>query len=441
MSTIITIPRKYRFKIDKELNQDIPAQQGDLRTRLIHFHLMKEESQFELSNVASVECFGVKSDNVKIYNRCVIEDVENGVISVELNGDILSTAGVVRMQLTLRGFAGEILSTTIFNVIVKKTLRNDHFESLESCDVLDNLIRETEATLDYFKDCFSKSELDRQNTFNTNENERENEFTTNEVDRQIHFEALTSDYENRINQMVIGKQQDLEVIDSRTSTTKGVTFSNLNARLEDIENIDNTQNGEIASLKNNQTNHDNRISGVETKTQENKDSITQLENTIGGIINGDVGIGNADTLDGHDSTYFATAQDFSNIINGTQKVGNADTLDGHDSTYFAKASHGHGWVEISDKPSSFPPSNHEHSWSSITGKPSQFTPASHEHSQYSKNGHGHGWSDISGKPSSYPPSGHTHTIWEITDYHHQHWSWNAPTSSDGKNGDLWFQLG
>lgn len=97
--------------------------------------------------------------------------------------------------------------------------------------------------------------------------------------------------------------------------------------------------------KNNQTNHDNRISGVETKVQENKDSITQLENTIGGIINGDVGIGNA------------------------------DTLDGHDSTYFSKASHGHGLVEISDKPSSLPPSNHEHSWPSITGKPSSYPPS------------------------------------------------------------------
>lgn len=37
------------------------------------------------------------------------------------------------------------------------------------------------------------------------------------------------------------------------------------------------------------------------------------------------------------------------------------------------------WGQISNKPSSFPPSSHSHAWSTITGKPSTYPPASHTH--------------------------------------------------------------
>lgn len=434
MSTIITRPRKYRLKIDETLDQYIPAQQGDVRTRIIHFYLMKEEAQFMLNEVSSVECFGIKPDGVKIFNTCVIEDIEKGVVSVDLNKDVLSTVGDIQMQLTLRGFGGEVLSTTVFYVRVNKSLKNEYLESLESCDVLDALIKETEITLDKLKETFSSNEAARQHTFDTNEANRINEFNYNQTNRHNEFTNLINDYSNRIDQMTIAKQQDLEVINARTSTSKSKTFETLNHRLEDGE-------ADILNLKTSSSNHENRISTVETRSSSNKAEIDTLTALVEDIIDGDVGIGNADTLDGHDSTYFATAQNFSDVINGAVKVGNAETLDGKDSTYFAPSSHTHSWVQISDKPTSFNPSTHQHGWADITGKPATFTPSTHTHSEYSKNGHGHSWSDISGKPSSYPPSGHTHNIWEITDYHHQHWAWRSPNNDEGRNGDLWFQLG
>lgn len=61
----------------------------------------------------------------------------------------------------------------------------------------------------------------------------------------------------------------------------------------------------------------------------------------------DGAVGNADTLDGHDSDYFATAESVSNVVNGTTKVrkaseadnaGNANTLGGHEAEYFGKSS-------------------------------------------------------------------------------------------------------
>jgi len=35
------------------------------------------------------------------------------------------------------------------------------------------------------------------------------------------------------------------------------------------------------------------------------------------------------------------------------------------------------WNDLTDKPSTFPPSSHGHAWSEVTGKPSAFTPAAH----------------------------------------------------------------
>lgn len=61
---------------------------------------------------------------------------------------------------------------------------------------------------------------------------------------------------------------------------------------------------------------------------------------------------------------------------------------------YAAASHGHGWGEITGKPSTYPPASHNHTWGEITGTPSTYPPASH----------GHAWGDITGKPSFYDGS-------------------------------------
>lgn len=88
------------------------------------------------------------------------------------------------------------------------------------------------------------------------------------------------------------------------------------------------------------------------------------------------------------------------------------------------------WVDITGKPTTFPPSSHTHSqyvqsvngvtpdgsgnvvvsaggavdWSSITGKPTTFTPTAHTHL----------WADITDKPTTFAPTGHTHTIANVT---------------------------
>ncbi len=58
--------------------------------------------------------------------------------------------------------------------------------------------------------------------------------------------------------------------------------------------------------------------------------------SVANIVSGVTKVGNADKLDGNDSSYFATKSSVTNITNGTTKVGNADKLDGLDSGSFPR---------------------------------------------------------------------------------------------------------
>ena len=56
--------------------------------------------------------------------------------------------------------------------------------------------------------------------------------------------------------------------------------------------------------------------------------------SVANIVSGATKVGNADKLDGNDSSYFATASSVTNITNGTTIVPKADTLDGYHASSF-----------------------------------------------------------------------------------------------------------
>ena len=78
------------------------------------------------------------------------------------------------------------------------------------------------------------------------------------------------------------------------------------------------------------------------------DADAELQGNINGVaadlakvVAGTTTVGNADKLDNHDSSYFATADALAKVVDGTTvvaKATDANTLDGHDSAYFATAS-------------------------------------------------------------------------------------------------------
>ena len=65
---------------------------------------------------------------------------------------------------------------------------------------------------------------------------------------------------------------------------------------------------------------------------------------------------------------------------------------------YAAAGHGHGWSEVTGKPTEFAPAAHTQGWETITGKPATFAPDAHTH----------GWSDVTDKPTTFPAEAHGH---------------------------------
>lgn len=436
MTTKITVPRKYILRIDEELEYPIPCQQGDMRSRKISFYLEYQNNPFDLSDVRSIECFGIKGDNKKIYNTAIIEDVTGGVVRVELTEEILQAYGDIPMQLTLKGFDGEVLSTCIFTLRVKKTLRNEHIESMETTDILERLVDYLQKVITDCETTFAQNEFDRGETFIANEAERQNVFEQSQANREEVFSESMSDFNNRYNQMTIAKQQDLEVIDARTSTVKGKTFPTLVKRLEESESEMKTAQSNISNNSNKIQSLEGRTTSIEELNTLQGEELDNLSELINNIINGNQGIGNADTLDGHDSTYFVPAESFSQLLNGILPAGDSAKLGGKLPSQYSEEGHTHLWDEIEGVPTGLPPAEHFHEWLDIRNKPDTFKPEAHEHDNYSRTGHGHSWSDISGKPSNFTPSAHTHSGSAVG----RHFGTGNPSNSLGVNGDVYFKV-
>lgn len=89
----------------------------------------------------------------------------------------------------------------------------------------------------------------------------------------------------------------------------------------------------------------------------------------------------------------------------------------------AELIHKHTWDDVTEKPSSFPPSTHSHSWEQVTGKPGTFTPASHTHlwdqvtnkpSAFTPASHTHPWDQVTNKPGTFTPSSHGHNMDDLS---------------------------
>jgi baseplate upper protein BppU/tail fiber-like repeat protein/tail-like repeat protein len=77
------------------------------------------------------------------------------------------------------------------------------------------------------------------------------------------------------------------------------------------------------------------------------------------------------------------------------------------------------WVDILNKPATFPPSAHVHAWTEITGKPTIFptdwASVSGKPATFPPTAHTHLWADITDKPTTFAPTAHTHLWADITD--------------------------
>lgn len=70
-----------------------------------------------------------------------------------------------------------------------------------------------------------------------------------------------------------------------------------------------------------------------------------------------------------------------NIISGNQTVGNAEKLGNKSAADFAEKDHKHTKSDITDFPTSMPPSEHKHTKSEITDFPTSMPPSEHKHTK------------------------------------------------------------
>lgn len=115
------------------------------------------------------------------------------------------------------------------------------------------------------------------------------------------------------------------------------------------------------------------------------------------------------------SAHTHSVSDLTNFPTQTGNSGKFLTTNGTTLSWATVATSSGDWADITNKPTTFPPSAHTHAWSEITGKPTTFTPSTHTHA----------WADITGKPTTFTPSTHTHTVSQVSDFPSQ-------TSNTGK---------
>lgn len=106
------------------------------------------------------------------------------------------------------------------------------------------------------------------------------------------------------------------------------------------------------------------------------------------------------------SAHTHSVSDLTNFPTQTGNSGKFLTTNGTTLSWATVATSSGDWADITNKPTTFPPSAHTHAWSEITGKPTTFTPSTHTHA----------WADITGKPTTFTPSTHTHTVSQVSDF-------------------------
>jgi hypothetical protein len=101
--------------------QNINAQQGDIKSRYVRFHLISSSLPVDLTN-NTVKVFAIKPDNTLIFNNVTIEDAANGQILVELTSQTLAIRGYLNCQLKIYGSDESILSSSKFQINVLESL-------------------------------------------------------------------------------------------------------------------------------------------------------------------------------------------------------------------------------------------------------------------------------------------------------------------------------
>jgi lysophospholipase L1-like esterase len=153
------------WDIDKDLQQTIVAQQGDIKSRYLRFHLIQNSLALDLSN-CTVKIYAFKADGTQVFNNVTVENATNGQILVELTSQTLAISGDLPCQLKIYGSDSSLLSTRQFSITIKPSLNDSGVESTNEFTGLQTALTDTQKWNDEFASIYPNIETKYQTNLN-----------------------------------------------------------------------------------------------------------------------------------------------------------------------------------------------------------------------------------------------------------------------------------
>jgi len=239
--------------------------QGDHETNVLNITLMDGLGPYDITGT-DIEIAFAKTDGTTVLqdieNGISVVDAESGKIECILKTNTIAAYGRVAAEVrVIEPDTDKLLTSARFDFFVRRAIfGDDTIKSTNEWPLYEQLINaaENEAERNDAEIVRAENEAERNDAEivraenedtriasevirqdnetirQTNEqsrNDAEGIRQSNETARQ----ASISDIENRWNELTTAQQQEAEVINARTSTVKGKTFSQLTDRIEEIE--------------------------------------------------------------------------------------------------------------------------------------------------------------------------------------------------------------
>lgn len=126
------------FTRDRKIN--IQSIQCDLNSRFVKAHLLQNGNPLNLTG-NRVCVASVTPNGEKILNDCAILDAENGLVQFVITENMGSVVGEVECQIKIFG-EGTLLSSSIFHLVIGKTLSHTGGVSDNESSTLANVLME-----------------------------------------------------------------------------------------------------------------------------------------------------------------------------------------------------------------------------------------------------------------------------------------------------------
>lgn len=219
----------------------------------------------------------------------------------------------------------------------------------------------------------------------------------NELTQDINdtFEVIRADLGAQVTDEVLTQMQGIQ---EALTTDINTTISALSTEVLTIANTaEQTVNAAIQDIETYKTNMDVRLDAA---LEEVEDSLS----AAGDIIRDASAIYTAlDELTALVNSYDERIEALEEFAEGADE---AYAPKVHSHSEFSGVGHSHTKEDITNFPTSMPPTAHTHTKSEISDFPTSMTPSAHTHTK----------SQITDFPTSMPPTAHTHTKSQITDF-------------------------